>query len=84
MFFLWNFPIAKQFSEIILMFMLFLDSGCDSVADAKMEDAGSLQASYSFPGCQAYEPLVTRLENLVAVQPDRIRCGVQYILLLQR
>lgn len=58
------------------MFILFLDSGCDSVADAKKEDAGSLQVSYSFPACQAYEPLVTRLENLVAVQPDRIRCGV--------
>uniref|UniRef100_A0A8C6X5B6 Phosphoinositide-3-kinase adaptor protein 1 n=2 Tax=Naja naja TaxID=35670 RepID=A0A8C6X5B6_NAJNA len=53
------------------------DSGCDSVADAKMEDAGHLQMSYTFPACQAYETLVTRLENLVAVQPDRIRCGVQ-------
>ncbi|XP_026566812.1 phosphoinositide 3-kinase adapter protein 1 isoform X3 [Pseudonaja textilis] len=53
------------------------DSGCDSVADAKMEDAGRLQVSYTVPACQAYETLVTRLENLVAVQPDRIRCGVQ-------
>ncbi|XP_026529970.1 phosphoinositide 3-kinase adapter protein 1 [Notechis scutatus] len=53
------------------------DSGCDSVADAKMEDAGRLQVSCTFPACQAYETLVTRLENLVAVQPDRIRCGVQ-------
>ncbi|KAG8135071.1 putative Phosphoinositide 3-kinase adapter protein, partial [Naja naja] len=42
-----------------------------------MEDAGHLQMSYTFPACQAYETLVTRLENLVAVQPDRIRCGVQ-------
>lgn len=76
MFFLWIFIIAKQLSEITLMFILFLDSGCDSVADAKKEDAGSLQVSYNFPACQAHEPLVTRLENLVAVQPDRIRCGV--------
>ncbi|KAM6442141.1 phosphoinositide 3-kinase adapter protein 1 isoform 1-T1 [Liasis olivaceus] len=53
------------------------DSSCDSVADAKMEDARNLEESCSFPRCQAHEPLVTKLENLVAVQPDRIRCGVQ-------
>ncbi|KAM3835699.1 phosphoinositide 3-kinase adapter protein 1 isoform 2-T2 [Vipera latastei] len=67
----------ETYVDAVMKVISEADSVCDSVADAKMEDAGSLQASYSFPGCQAYEPLVTRLENLVAVQPDRIRCGVQ-------
>ncbi|XP_058044833.1 phosphoinositide 3-kinase adapter protein 1 isoform X2 [Ahaetulla prasina] len=72
----------ETYVDAVLKVISEADSGCDSVADAKEDDAGSLQASYSFPACQAYEPLVTRLENLVAVQPDRIRCGVQTIIFI--
>ncbi|XP_034291141.1 phosphoinositide 3-kinase adapter protein 1 isoform X4 [Pantherophis guttatus] len=67
----------ETYVDAVIKVISEADSGCDSVADAKKEDAGSLQVSYNFPACQAREPLVTRLENLVAVQPDRIRCGVQ-------
>ncbi|XP_039215940.1 phosphoinositide 3-kinase adapter protein 1 isoform X3 [Crotalus tigris] len=68
---------AETYVDAVMKIISEADSGCDSVADAKTEDAGRLQVSHSFPGCQAYEPSVTGLENLVAVQPDRIRCGVQ-------
>uniref|UniRef100_A0A2D4KQN1 DBB domain-containing protein n=2 Tax=Micrurus paraensis TaxID=1970185 RepID=A0A2D4KQN1_9SAUR len=67
----------ETYVDAVIKVISEADSGCDSVADAKMEDAGRLQVSCTFPACQAYETLVTRLENLVAVQPDRIRCGVQ-------
>ncbi|XP_032087729.1 phosphoinositide 3-kinase adapter protein 1 isoform X2 [Thamnophis elegans] len=67
----------ETYVDAVIKIISEADSGCDSVVDAKKEDAESLQVPCSFLACQAYEPLVTTLENLVAVQPDRIRCGVQ-------
>ncbi|XP_070608206.1 phosphoinositide 3-kinase adapter protein 1 isoform X2 [Erythrolamprus reginae] len=66
----------ETYVDAVLKVISEADSGCDSVADAEEEDTESLQMSCSFPACLSYEPLMTRLENLVAVQPDRIRCGV--------
>ncbi|XP_053161733.1 phosphoinositide 3-kinase adapter protein 1 isoform X2 [Hemicordylus capensis] len=60
------------------------DSGCDSVTDAEVEDDGDLHGLCNRAISQQHGMSVTRLRNLIAVQPDRIRCGVQttvYILL---
>ncbi|KAH0624361.1 hypothetical protein JD844_031757 [Phrynosoma platyrhinos] len=52
------------------------DSGCDSVTDAEVEDDRDLQNSCNITTNRQHG---TRLGNLIAVQPDRIRCGVQTI-----
>ncbi|XP_042312394.1 LOW QUALITY PROTEIN: phosphoinositide 3-kinase adapter protein 1 [Sceloporus undulatus] len=50
------------------------DSGCDSVTDAEVEDDRDLHNSCNITTNRQHR---TRLGSLVAVQPDRIRCGVQ-------
>ncbi|XP_067323052.1 phosphoinositide 3-kinase adapter protein 1 isoform X2 [Anolis sagrei] len=52
------------------------DSGCDSVTDAEMEDDRDLSDSCNITMSRQHEK---RLGKLVAVQPDRIRCGVKTI-----
>uniref|UniRef100_H9GLG4 Phosphoinositide 3-kinase adapter protein 1 n=1 Tax=Anolis carolinensis TaxID=28377 RepID=H9GLG4_ANOCA len=52
------------------------DSGCDSVTDAEVEDDRDLSDSCNITMSRQHEK---RLGKLVAVQPDRIRCGVQTI-----
>ncbi|KAJ6661779.1 hypothetical protein lerEdw1_013301 [Lerista edwardsae] len=53
------------------------DSGCDSVTDAEVENDRDLQDSGNIAMSWQHETSVTRLGSLIAVQPDRIRCGVQ-------
>ncbi|XP_062984917.1 phosphoinositide 3-kinase adapter protein 1 [Elgaria multicarinata webbii] len=55
------------------------DSGCDSVTDAEVEDDRDLQDSCSTTMSRQHGTLVTTPGSLIAVQPDRIRCGVQTI-----
>lgn len=60
------------------------DSGCDSVTDAEVEDDRDLQDSGSIATDWKHEMVTTRPGSLIAVQPNRIRCGVQttvYIIL---
>lgn len=61
---------------ITLLFLPCVDSGCDSVTDAKVDDDRNLHGS-----CDTTMTWQdgTRLGNLIAVQPDRICCGVQYV-----
>lgn len=59
---------------------MWLDSGCDSVTDAEVEDDRDLQDSGSIATDWKHEMVTTRPGSLIAVQPNRIRCGVQYVL----
>ncbi|XP_036906738.1 phosphoinositide 3-kinase adapter protein 1 isoform X2 [Sturnira hondurensis] len=52
--------------------IILTDSGCDSVTDTETEDEKVLPYSK-----QQNLPLETSPGNLMVVQPDRIRCGVE-------
>ncbi|XP_060092265.1 phosphoinositide 3-kinase adapter protein 1, partial [Heteronotia binoei] len=60
------------------------DSGCDSVSDAEGEDVRERRDSCNTLMKQQRETSGTKKGNLTAVQPNRIRCGMQttmYIIL---
>lgn len=66
----------------MLLFVLLLDSGCDSMTDAEVEDGGDLPESCNTATGPQPGTLVTESESLIAVQPNRILCGVMYVLVL--
>lgn len=65
--------------NFFLKCLLCLDSGCDSVTDAEVENDRDLQDSGNIAMNWQHKTSVTRPGSLTAVQPDRIRCGVQYV-----
>ena len=66
---------AELLLEITLLFLLCVDSACDSVT-AKVDDDRNSNGSCDITMTQQDG---NRLENLIALQPDRICCGVQYV-----
>ncbi|XP_077202164.1 phosphoinositide 3-kinase adapter protein 1 isoform X2 [Paroedura picta] len=64
--------------------MAATDSGCDSATDAEVEDVRDQCDSCNMLMRQQRGTSGTKKGNLIAVQPDRIRCGVKttmYIIL---
>ncbi|XP_051837725.1 phosphoinositide 3-kinase adapter protein 1 isoform X1 [Antechinus flavipes] len=59
--------VKKAFSE---------DSGCDSITDTEAEDEKVPLPSENISFSQKNNSLEATPENLMVVQPDRIRCGV--------
>lgn len=68
---------AYQFPFLLFPFsgvLCSIDSGCDSVTDTETEDEKVLP--YLKKQSQPLLPPETSPENLMVVQPERIRCGV--------